>query len=449
MSAPDLFPQEIIRRKRDGETLSEAEIAFMAAGLTAAAPEQRLGDGQVAAFAMAVFLRGMSRAETVALTRAMAASGRVMDWRAEGLDGPILDKHSTGGVGDKVSLILAPLVAACGGFVPMIAGRGLGHTGGTLDKLEAIPGYDVAPDRRRFTAAVGAAGCAIMGQTADLAPADRRLYALRDVTATVESVPLITASILSKKLAAGLDALVMDVKAGNGAFMATPEAAAGLAETIVDVAQGAGLRTSALITDMNQVLGRTAGNALEIREAIDFLTGAEREPRLAEVTLALAAELLLLGGLAPDPAAARARAEAALADGRAAGRFAAMVAALGGPGDLVDRPQVYLPKAPVVRPFPAGRDGYVSRVDTRAVGLAVMALGGGRRRAEDEVDHAVGLDRVLPLGAAVSAGKPLAVIHARDDAGAGRAAEMLKAAIGVGEAPLNPAPLIYERLTSV
>ncbi|MGF1609419.1 MAG: thymidine phosphorylase, partial [Kiloniellales bacterium] len=294
MVSPAFFPQEIIRRKRDGAALSEAEIAFMVEGLTSGA----LSEGQAAAFAMAVFFRGMERRECVALTKAMTRSGSMIDW--SGLGRPVLDKHSTGGVGDKVSLMLAPLLAACGAAVPMISGRGLGHTGGTLDKLEAIPGYDTTPGLERLRTVVAEAGCAIIGQTAELAPADRRLYAIRDVTATVESVPLITASILSKKLAAGLDGLVMDVKVGNGAFMAEPAAARELAESLVAVAGAAGLPTVALITDMNQVLGRSAGNALEVREAIDYLTGASRDPRLHEVTLALAVEALLLGGLAGD-----------------------------------------------------------------------------------------------------------------------------------------------------
>ncbi|MFO1062181.1 MAG: thymidine phosphorylase, partial [Dongiaceae bacterium] len=309
-----LFPQEIIRRKRDGLALAEAEIEFLVRGLT----DGSIGDAQIAAFAMAVFHKGMTRDECVALTRAMTRSGTVIDWSGTKLPGPRLDKHSTGGVGDKVSLMLAPLVAACGAAVPMISGRSLGHTGGTLDKLESIPGYDATPGLARFKAVVAEAGCAVIGQTAELAPADRRLYALRDVTATVESIPLITASILSKKLAAGLDGLVMDVKFGSGAFAAAEPMARALAESIVAVATGAGLPTTALLTDMNQVLGLTVGNALEIRETVDYLTGARREPRLHGVVLALGAEMLLLGGLAPDRAAAGRRLEAALADGGAA-----------------------------------------------------------------------------------------------------------------------------------
>ncbi len=298
-----MLPQEIIRRKRDGAELAQDEIAAFIAALT----DGRVTDGQAAALAMAVFFRGMTRAETVALTEAMRDSGTVLDWRRFALPGPVLDKHSTGGIGDKVSLILAPLVAACGGFVPMLSGRGLGHTGGTLDKLAAIPGYLIQPDRERFVRVVREVGCAVVGATDDLAPADRRLYAIRDVTATVESLPLITASILAKKLAEGAQGLVMDVKAGSGAFMASHDEARALAQSLVEVACGAGVPTVALITEMDQALGHTVGNALEVVESIDFLTGARRDDRLAEVTLALAAEMLVLGGLAADLGAARPR----------------------------------------------------------------------------------------------------------------------------------------------
>ena len=404
MTDGEIFlPQEVIRRKRDGAALSEEEIAVFVGGIT----QGTIADSQVAAFAMVVFFRGMTMAERVALTRAMTASGTTLDWSARDLAGPALDKHSTGGVGDKVSLILAPILAACGAVVPMISGRGLGHTGGTLDKLDSIPGYDTAPDLARLQDVVSREGLAIVGQTADLAPADGRLYTIRDVTATVESVALITASILSKKLAAGLDRLVMDVKVGSGAFAATIETARELAESIARVATGAALPCSALITDMNQVLGRTAGNALEVREALDWLTGAGIEDRLGEVTTALCAEVLQLGGLAADRAEALAAIERALVTGAAAERFARMVAALGGPTDLLERPERHLPAAPVVRPVVARRAGVVAAMDARAVGLAVVALGGGRRHADDTIDHAVGLGALRGLGETVAAGDPL------------------------------------------
>src|SRR5262245_16518018 len=316
-----MLPQEIIRKKRDGAALSEAEIAFMIDGLT----RNTVSEGQVAAFAMAVFFHGMTMPERVALTVAMRNSGTVLDWKGLNLPGPVIDKHSTGGIGDKVSLMLAPILSACGGFNPMISGRGLGHTGGTLDKLDSIPGYQSQPDLETFRRVVKDVGCAVIGQTSDLAPADRRLYAIRDVTATVESIGLITASILSKKLAAGLDALVMDVKTGSGAFMAKLEDSRELARSIVDVANGAGLKTAALITDMNQALGRNVGNALEVEEAIDYLTGKARDPRLHEATIALAGELLALGGLAQDAAEGRGKAEASLTSGQAAEIFGRMV----------------------------------------------------------------------------------------------------------------------------
>ncbi|WP_340118499.1 thymidine phosphorylase [Pelagibius sp. 7325] len=443
------LPQEIIRRKRDGDALSAEEIESFVAGIAAgSAKEGGLGDGQLAAFAMAVFLNGMTSEETVALTRAMTASGRQLDWKGFALAGPVLDKHSTGGVGDKVSLILAPILAACDAYVPMISGRGLGHTGGTLDKLESIPGYNATPDIATFQRVVAEVGCAIIGQTADLAPADRRLYAVRDVTATVESIPLITASILSKKLAAGLDGLVMDVKVGNGAFASSMQMADDLAESIVSVATGAGLPTTALITDMNQPLGRSAGNALEVLECVEMLAGEGGDGRLREVTLALAAEMLLLGGLAGDDGAARKKAEAALTSGRAAACFDAMVVALGGPADFMARAKDLLPKAPVVRAVQAKAAGVVSACDTRAVGLAVIALGGGRRRVEDRIDPAVGIDDILPLGQVVTAADPIAVVHAADEAGAEAAAEILQKAFEIGQTDNDRFPIVRQRITA-
>ena len=437
-------PAELIRHKRDGGILSAGEIAALVGGIT----DGSMSEGQVAAFAMAVYFQGMTWGECAALTRAMARSGTVLDWSAEGLGGPILDKHSTGGVGDKVSLILAPLVAACGGFVPMISGRGLGHTGGTLDKLASIPGYATAPDLSRFRAAVRQTGCAIVGQTADLAPADRRLYAIRDVTATVESIPLITASVLSKKMAAGLDALVMDVKVGSGAFAGTLETAQALAESLVTVAGDAGLRTVACLTDMNQALGHDVGNALEVSEAIDFLTGRRREARLLAVTTALAQEMLALGGLAADPDGAATAVDHALASGAAAERFARMVAALGGPRDLVERPDRHLPRAPTRLAVLPARAGIVQRMDARQIGLAVAALGGGRRRAEDAVDPAVGLTDVAGAGDAVGPERPLAVVHARSAAEAERAATSLRGAIVVGDGQPPAVPPVYQRIAA-
>ncbi len=437
-----MLAQEVIRRKRDGEALSTEEIAFMARGIA----DGTLSEGQVAAFAMAVFFRGMTLDERATLTRAMTESGRVIDWSMVDLAGPLLDKHSTGGVGDKVSLMLAPMVAACGAQVPMISGRGLGHTGGTLDKLESIPGYNVAPDLDRFRAVVAETGCAIIGQTVDLAPADRRFYAVRDVTATVESIPLITASILSKKLAAGLHGLVMDVKTGSGAFASGMDAARDLAASIVAVANRAGLPTAALITDMNQVLGWTAGNALEVRETLDYLTGRARETRLHEVVLSLGAEMLLLGGLAIDLESARGKLKGALDSGMAAERFTRMVAALGGPADLLEQPERHLAEAPVQLPVLPDRPGTVIAMDTRAIGLLVVRLGGGRHRAEDGIDASVGLGDICALGDAVDGSRPMATVHARTEDDAATAAAALNAAITLGESAPDTVPVVYERL---
>jgi thymidine phosphorylase len=435
------LPQEIIRRKRDGGTLSEAEIGFMIDGLT----KNTVSEGQVAAFAMAVFFRGMSMPERVALTVAMRNSGTVLDWKGLDLPGPVIDKHSTGGIGDKISLMLAPILAACGGFNPMISGRGLGHTGGTLDKLDAIPGYQSQPDLATFRRVVKEVGCAVIGQTDDLAPADRRLYAIRDVTATVESIGLITASILSKKLAAGLDALVMDVKAGSGAFMAELSGAQELARSIVDVANGAGLRTAALITDMNQALGRNVGNALEVLEAIDYLTGKAREQRLHEATIALAGELLALSGLASSAEAGRIRAEQTLGTGAPAEIFGRMVAALGGPRDLMQNPAAHLKAAPVVQPVFAATPGMIAKIDARAIGVAVVSLGGGRRRAEDKIDHRVGFSGVLGIGEATGPDRPLALVHAADEGAAAAAGAELRAAFTLGDTAA-PGPVVIETL---
>jgi len=440
--ASEFIPQELIRKQRDGIALSEAEIRWFVEGLHS----ERITEGQVAAYAMAVFFRGMSREECVALTRAMMESGDVLDWSGHDFGGPVVDKHSTGGVGDKVSLVLAPVLAACGAVVPMISGRGLGHTGGTLDKLESIPGYDVRPDNARFGRVLHEAGCAIIGQTAALAPADKRFYAIRDVTATVESIPLITASILSKKLAAGLQHLVLDVKVGSGAFIPEPDRASALAHTLVEVAQGAGLSCSAVLTDMDEVLGWTAGHATEVRESIDMLTGARAEPRLREVVVALAAELLHAAGLGDDVDAARARAEATLADGSAAERFGAMVRALGGPSDLLERPGPHLPLAAVERAVHPPRVGYVAEIDVRAVGMALLAMGGGRRRAAESIDPTVGLSAMQGRGAQVGPDAPLCRVHARDAAQAEACERALLAAIELSDEPPAPAPVIRGRV---
>ncbi len=438
-------PAETIRTKRDGGVLGGAQIDDFVHGLV----DGRWADSQTAALAMAILLRGMDAAETVALTKAMMQSGTVLDWRDAAFAGPVLDKHSTGGVGDKVSLLLAPMLAACGAVVPMISGRGLGHTGGTLDKLEALPGYTVDVSPARLLATLRTAGCAIVGASADLAPADRRLYALRDLTATVESLPLITASILSKKLAAGLQGLVLDVKVGSGAFMATLPQAQALAHSLVDVARGAGLPARALITDMNQVLGTSAGNALEVQESIDFLCGRAQEPRLLELSLQLVAELLQLGGLAADVPQGRQQALRVLASGAAAESFARMVAQLGGPADVLRDAQ--LAPAPVVKPVLAARDGVIAGTDVRAVGMAVVALGGGRSHAGQRVDPRVGVVGLLAPGSTLQRGQPLAHVHAASAADAEQATQALLAAlvlvdtVDAKQHPVAP-PIVLERV---
>ncbi len=435
-----MLPQEVIRRKRDGAALSRGEVKDFIGGLT----DGSVSEGQVAAFAMAVFFKGMTREEAVGLTLAMRDSGTVLKWD---LPGPVVDKHSSGGIGDNLSLMLAPMLAACGLYVPMISGRGLGHTGGTLDKLDSIPGYVTQPDLGLFRRVTREAGCAIIGQTADLAPADKRLYGIRDVTATVESIPLITASILSKKLAAGLEHLVLDVKMGSGAFMATMEEARGLAESLVAVANGAGLKTTALITDMDEPLAPCAGNALEVAHACEFLAGKASVPRVMDITLALGAELLLSAGIDTDHEAAQVRLRTTIGSGAAAERFERMVAALGGPKDFLRDHRQHLATAPIIRPVFAAGSGMVSSIHTRELGLAVIELGGGRRIASDRIDHRVGLAQLLGKSTAADVDTPLCWIHAADEASFERAAVLVKNAYALGDAPPET-PVILARIAA-
>ena len=434
---------DIIRQKRDGHELTREQIEIFVAGLT----DDSIPAEQVSALAMAICLNSMSADEASQLTMATAASGIVLDWSTENLDGPVVDKHSTGGVGDKVSFMLAPIAAACGCFVPMISGRGLGHTGGTTDKVESIPGYQSTPDFNLFRKVVRDAGCAIIGQTSELAPADRRLYAIRDVTSTVESVPLITASILSKKIAAGLDALVMDVKVGNGAFMRTIDRARKLSQSIIETAAKSNLKTHVLITDMNECLGRTSGNALEIAEAVRFLRDEDRETRLNEVTLALCAQMLQVSGIESDHATALARVDDAVTSGRALEIFARMVHGMGGPADFVDEYERYLPTAATVIPVYAAGTGYLGGVDAFRLGSAVIELGGGRRKREDKLDLAVGLADVAHIGSPVDAEKPLAMIHAASPDDAERAADLVRSACQVVDTVPDITPVIHESLT--
>ena len=412
-------------------------MAWFAQGLANGA----VSDAQAGAFAMAVCLNGLSDAGRVALTRAMRDSGDVLAWD---LPGPVLDKHSTGGVGDCVSLIAAPVLAACGVFVPMISGRGLGHTGGTLDKLEAIPGLSVHVDEARLRAITRDVGCAIVSATGQIAPADRRLYAIRDVTATVESVDLITASILSKKLAAGLDGLVLDVKCGSGAFMKTPGDARALAQALVETSNGAGCRTFALITDMNAPLAPALGNALEVAICMEVLAGnLAAAPRLVALTKALCVQLLVMQGQGEK--VAQDNVTRALASGAAMEHFARMVAALGGPPDMAEDWRTHLPQAPVVGAVVAPQSGYIAAIDGEALGLVVVALGGGRRVESDRIDPAVGLSDVVGLGDYVEKGQPLCTMHAASEEAAEAAAKAVQAAISIGDAPVV-GPLVMERI---
>jgi len=436
-----MLPQEVILAKRNGGTLPPAEIYDFIKALA----ENRISEGQVAAFAMAVWFNGMSAEETVALTLAMRDSGAVLEW--PDLGKPVGDKHSTGGIGDNVSLMLAPIVAACGLAVPMISGRGLGHTGGTLDKLESIPGYDIFPSAAQFGDVVRQVGCAIVGQTGQIAPADKRLYAIRDVTATVDSIPLITASILSKKLAAGLQSLTMDVKTGNGAFMQGMEDAEILARSIVDVANGAGVKTTALITDMNEPLADCAGNALEVAHAMTFLAGNQSGTRSQEVVMAFASHMLVNAGLAGTLDAAAEKASYALSSGQALELFGKMVAALGGPRDFVENWKTHLPVAPVIRAIAAPNSGYVAGFRTRDIGLAVIGLGGGRLRPEDGIDHRTGFSDILPIGSPVEAGDPVAFVHAQSEDAAARATRDYLDCLAISEAATVRGPAIVKLIS--
>lgn len=431
--------RSIIWKLRQRQELSGDEIAWFAAGLATGA----VTDAQAGAFAMAACLNGLSDPERVALTLAMRDSGDVMTWD---LPGPVVDKHSTGGIGDCVSLLLAPMLACAGVCNPMISGRGLGHTGGTLDKMEAIPGLVTEVTEDRFRQIVGDVGCAIVSATGNLAPADKRLYAVRDVTSTVESIDLITASILSKKLAAGLDALILDVKCGSGAFMVTPEEARALARSLVSTANGAGCRTAALITDMNQPLAPAAGNALEVRLCMEVLEGSSTDSPLEVLTIELVSEVLVMAGAQDTMEAARRAATGSLSSGAAMERFCRMVAALGGPSDFARTWRDALPKAPVTVEVAAPCDGVVAAIDGRALGNAVVRLGGGRLKDGDRIDPAVGLDRIAPIGARIAAGAPLALVRAADDASAEAAVEAVRAAVTLSDGAVDTPPLIQERI---
>jgi thymidine phosphorylase len=435
---------DVIRNKRDGMALSFEEIDYFVNGLA----DSSIPAEQVSALAMAVFLNGMSFEEAGRLTLGMANSGTVLDWTADAFDGPVVDKHSTGGVGDKVSFLLAPIAAACGCYVPMISGRGLGHTGGTTDKVECIPGYQSMPDFELFRKVVKSVGCAVIGQTGEFAPADKRFYAIRDVTSTVESVPLITASILSKKIAAGLDGLVMDVKVGSGAFMPTLEAATELAKSIIGTAAQAGLKTHAILTDMNEVLGDTAGNAVEIIECIRYLRDDYRESRLDEVTLNLCAQMLVITGIESDRDVALRRVDDAVTSGHAAEKFDQMVKGLGGPSDFINSYEKYLPVAPIIQSVYPRSAGVLTAVDTIQIGNAIIELGGGRRVLGETLDLAVGFTDVAHIGDTVDTARPLAVMHAASEEQAQLAAQRVRDACEVGEGGATKQPVIHDIFTA-
>lgn len=429
----------ILSKVRDGTVLSPAELNGFAQGLASG----DVSDSQAGAFAMAVCVNGLTENERIGLTLAMRDSGKVQEWN---LPGPVLDKHSTGGVGDNVSLILAPALAVCGAYIPMISGRGLGHTGGTLDKLEAIPGYQTSVSEDDFQNIVTKVGCAIVGAGEGIAPADKRLYAIRDITSTVESIDLITASILSKKLAAGLEGLVLDVKIGNGAFISDPSDARTLARSLVNGAKGTGCKTAALLTDMEQPLAPVAGNSLEIKNALEFLCGLKDFPRLREVTVALGGQLLTLGGLASDAREGEGNIVQALTDGRAAECFARMVSALGGPTDLLDNFSKRLPQASFVTDLHATESGFISEINVRALGHAVIELGGGRKQQDDILDLSVGLDQMAERGQAVSSGDLLCRIHAKDENSAHSVSKIIQSSFTLSEGQPRQIPLVGELL---
>ena len=436
-----MLAQEIIRKKREGFQLTASEITFFIQGLT----NSSVSEGQVAALAMAVFFQGMDLEERTNLTLAMRDSGTTLNW--SDLEVPIVDKHSTGGVGDNVSLILAPALAACGVAVPMISGRALGHTGGTLDKLDSIPGYQSQPDLALFKKTVKEVGCAIIGQTEDLAPADKRFYAIRDVTGTVESLDLITASILSKKFASGLGSLVMDVKWGNGAFMQSQEEAKNLAEAIVQVANNAGLNTSALITDMNEPLASAAGNALEIQNAVNLMTGKEIDNRLFDVVVELGGEILRLSGKVETSEDGREHLRKVIENGQAAEKFSKMVHALGGASDFLEKSERLLPTAQFEIPIYAENAGRVIGIDTRTIGLAVVELGGGRKIASDSIEYSVGFTHLAGLNTSVDSDSPLAIAHVNDKDSAKRAIKMLQSAYKISQGFADENPVILDRIS--
>lgn len=437
-----MIPQEIIRKKRDHQALSPKEIQFFVNGLT----DGSFSDQQIAAMSMAIFLNGMSMEEIVSLTNAMTHSGDVLKWHNIIDSDLVCDKHSTGGVGDKVSLILAPILAACGVFVPMISGRGLGHTGGTLDKFDSIPGYNTQPTINTFRDVVKNVGCAIIGQTKNLAPADKKLYSIRDIVGTVESIPLITSSILSKKIAAGLSNLIIDVKVGNGSFNQTQEIANNLATSLVSVAKGAGLNCVGVLTDMNQVLGWNAGHTLEVMESIEYLTNIKKNIRLEQITNELLSTLLSTIKKISKKDSLK-QIQEVINNGKAAEKFEQMVATLGGPKNLLKDFDKLLPKAPFKEKIFAASSGFVGTIKTRKLGLLLIELGGGRKQTNDKIDFSVGFENTVDIGSKVNSITPLLVVHAKSKESFDKFKEQIQECFEITENPVSSLNTIYKTVT--
>ena len=422
--------KELILKKRLGKELTKNEINWFISNLTS----NHLSEGQIASLAMAICLKGMTFEERVQLTLAMKNSGKTLSWD---LPGPIIDKHSTGGVGDTVSLILAPVLAACGAYVPMISGRGLGHTGGTLDKFDSIPGYNTSPNEEVLRRVVSKVGCAIIGQTNELAPADKRLYAIRDVTGTVESIDLITASILSKKLAAGLEGLVIDVKCGNGAFMQDFSEASTLAKSLVTVSNESGCKTTALVTDMNQPLSQSIGNSLEVLAAIDILNGSSKDYRLLEVTNSLGVSILCSSNICKNKKEAQLLISSVLSSGKAAEKFSQMISELGGANDFFEKPKNYLTPSNIKKNICCKKSGYVKKINTKNLGNILILLGGGRQKVEDDIDFSVGMKLLIELDTYVEKNQPICTLYARDEESLNIAEKEIIESFEIGESEEN------------
>jgi len=436
-----MIPQEIIRKKRDRHSLSKEEITFFVQGLT----DGSFSDPQIASMSMAIFSNGMSAEETVWMTNAMTQSGDTLDWQ-DVLDSDLVcDKHSTGGVGDKVSLALAPILAACGLFVPMISGRGLGHTGGTLDKFDSIPGYNTHPSIDTFRKVVKDVGCAIIGQTSNLAPADKKLYSIRDVVGTVESLPLITSSILSKKIASGLKSLVLDVKVGNGSFNATLDVAQNLAVSLVSVAKEAGLQCEAILTDMNQILGRSAGHALEVVECVEYLTMDKKHPRLESIINELVTSILMMAKKISRTQATE-EIHKVLNNGLAAEKFEKMVSALGGSNSFLSNYKTEMSKAPYIEDISLGKKGHIKEIKTRELGLILIELGGGRKQVNDNINYLVGFDNVIGIGDSVDASTPVIQVHAKSKDDFDRAKDQIIKCFILSDGKVSPLQSIYETI---